>query len=474
MEQADSTPIVLAVSAAIVALGPRTGLMLLFAMVPFGMMAAFQLPALGGASIVGMDVAVVVLFFTLLFRAGTIPDLLRLGAAPSGRLLLLLLLYATIVSLFGPRVFAGATDVFTIGRVDDDIGIVISPLAPSGGNMSQLMRFYLSVGAFAAAALVVMRRPDPALAMRAMVVVTVFHVGLGFVDILTNAIGRTDLLERIRTANYALTLGHRMAGLNRMIGGYPEASAFGYVALGLFAFWLSIWYAAGRSRVAGLLALLSGFVLLRSTSSSAYVGLVLLLLVFAGARFAAMRGGTVTRRSAAIVVAGLALLPTVMMGAYILYETVPAVTEYLDRSLINKVDSNSADERGSWDRQAFINFVETNLIGAGLGSVRGSSWIAANLGTIGLPGFLLNVAFLWALLRTRTDDLSPETRQVVTALKIGCVGFLMRALVVKATPNLDIVFYAMAGMIAGYALAAARGPRPQGAPAFQSRRALLS
>jgi hypothetical protein len=42
---------------------------------------------------------------------------------------------------------------------------------------------------------------------------------------------------------------------------------------------------------------------------------------------------------------------------------------------------------------------------------------------------------------------------MVAALQAGCLGLLLRALVVKASPNLDVLFFALAGAAAGLSAA---------------------
>lgn len=471
MQIVPSTFIVLALIGLMLARGPYRGLILFMALAPFGMMAAFNLPAVGGTSIVAIDLAVVALFGALILRPGGFADMLR-SFAPGGPGLLLLLFlgYATLITLFMPRIFAGETVVFSIGR--SDTGIVSAPLRPGGGNLSQLLRMILSVSAFALVFAVIWRRPDPALVLRAMMVATAVHVAMGVIDILTNAAGLAFLLEPIRTANYALTLGQKMAGLNRMIGGFPEASSFGYFTMGMLGFWLSYWFShRGGSRWPGIFLLMTVFVLLRGTSSSAYVAAAGLGLVFAAAHAGRGSDGRVTQRTAVILVSALAAVPVLAFTAFLLYELVPPVTDFIDRSLLDKLSSNSGIERMSFNIQALRNFVDTYGLGAGLGSIRASNWVAACLGSIGLVGTGLLLAFLLRLLRMTLPAGAPEeTAVLVRALKWGCVGFLMRALVVQATPNLHIYFFALAGM--GMALvAAAHARRGQGAePVFRTAR----
>ncbi|SDF21121.1 hypothetical protein PUH89_10440 [Rhodobacter capsulatus] len=449
--------------------GPSGAVVALFAAIPFGMMAAINLPALGNTSLLASDLVVVTLAGMVLVRRGIARDLARLLAPRgAGIVLALFLAYAVFATLFYPRLFAGATQVFSLARAGNEAGIVSQPLAPGGGNLSQLLRMLLSTLLFFAVALVAVRRPEPQIVLRAMTAVTLCHAGLGLLDIATQATGTSFVLQPLRTANYALMLGNEMAGLNRLIGGFSEASSYGYVLIGLIGFWLGHVYhdRSGRRWPVALLALL-GLLWLRSTSSSAYVGGILLLIVFALPRLFELtrrRRVGVPRRAALVVFGGLAALVLVLLVLGALYQTLPAVAQFLDRALLDKLSTQSAEERGSWDAQAYRNFLDTWMLGAGLGSVRASSWIAATLGTTGLIGLGLLLLFLWRLFRLRFDRADAARWQLAAALKLGMAGCLCRALVVKSSPNLDYIFLGMAGLLVGLWLGGRRPAAPRRRP----------
>ncbi|WP_139212366.1 hypothetical protein [Jannaschia pohangensis] len=458
----------------------RFGLAIFLGSAPFGMLAAFNLPAVGGTTIIAIDLAVLAMLAVMLTLPRGLP--MTLGVvAPGGPgvLLMAFLGLAAIATIFLPRVFAGDIEVFSIGRVANQIGIVSRPLQPGGGNLSQLLRMILSVFAFIALAAYALRRPDPGPILQAVKVMTAVHVGLGLADILTNAANVEWMMSIFRTANYSLTLGQQMAGLNRMIGGFPEASAYGYMSLGLFGFWMSYWTRTRSTGTgAGIWLAASTFVLLRGTSSSAYVGAVLFMSVFVAVRLARMHGGSLRPRTIVIVMSVLALLPLGAMVAFTLYQLVPAVTEFVDRSLLDKLSTTSGVERMSWNVQAMGNFLDTNLMGAGLGSVRASQWLIATLATTGLAGTAVFVWFLTRLFRLPHGHLPEATADLVVSLKFGCLAFLARALVTKATPNLEIAFFAFAGLAAGLCLAHAKlrasvrtvAEVASGIPAFRSAR----
>ena len=437
--------------------GPYSGIIVFFIAIPFGMMAAFNLPSVGNTSIMTYDLVLLTIGLMLLLRTGVDRDVARLlGAGWAGRPLALFFCYAVVATLFFPRIFEGMTEVFSIGRVAGQVGIVSRPLAPGGGNLSQLVRMFLAILAFAVPAVVMIRRGDVRLAYHAILAMSLTHAALGLLDLMTQATGTSWIMAPIRTANYALTLGQRMAGLDRMIGGFPEASSYGYVSLGLLGFWLGYWFHnRTTTRVPLIMTLVSTFLVLRGTSSSAYVGAALLALLFIVLRVRDIGrngDGKLDVRLAGALLALVAITPLVITGLYMMYALMPGFTDFIDRSLLNKLSSDSGIERMSWNSQAFQNFSDTLFLGAGLGSVRASNWVAAVLGTTGIVGFSLLLMFLWQMFRLPMMRMTHDARLIAFALKLGLAGCLSRALVVKATPNLDLIFFAMAGLLVGLAI----------------------
>lgn len=455
MQIVSSTFIAFAVLAFILARGPYRGLLFFFAVTPMGAMAAINLPALGGTSITVIDVTVAGLFgLVLLGRDAPTSSLLRpfLPGTPGGYLLLFLV-YAAVASAFLPRIFAGDSLVFGIGRGANDDGIALTPLGPGNGNLSQMYRLILGLMIFSVTAALIRRRPDPAHVLKLMVVATTVNVALGLFDILSYAAGLEALMDTFRTANYSMAIGHHMAGMKRMVGGFPEASAFGYYSIGVMGFWISYWFSTrSGGRLVPLMLLISIFVVLRSTSSSTYVATLAFCGIFAFFNMTGSLGQLITRRGATLLVTFLGLVPLVIYGLYLSYEMLPGFQSFVDRSLLDKMATDSGQERMSWNTQAIQNMIDTNYLGTGLGSMRASSWLFACLASTGIIGTLLLLAFLakFFLMRTRGSDPDRDERaHLARAFKYGCVAQLLSAMLSQPTPNLDSFFFAMAGLAFG-------------------------
>lgn len=432
--------------------GPHRGLWLFMLLTPFGAAAAFNLPAVGGASIGVMDLAAVVLFMMVFLTPDGIARLagtMRLGQP--GFYIFLLALFSMASAVLFPRLFQSATEVFGLSRSDNQTSIILVPLRATTGNFTQLFRILLDVIIFLALATVFRLRPDPRPVMTAMVVATLVHLALGVADVLTVAAGQQALMDVIRTANYDMLIGTTMGGLTRMIGGFPEASSFGYYALGLFGFWLQYWIFGLRRGLGFSMMLISAFLLVRSTSSSSYVAGVVFLVTFGLISVTRGYQRTVSRRGLSMTLSGVLIAWLALVFLLVAYQTVEPLTSFLDNVLFDKADSSSGIERMSWNTQAWQNFLDTWTMGAGIGSVRASNWLLACLASIGLIGTMIFLAFLVSLARLPSVSRNRDRDAVIRALKAGCLAMFLSAMLTTATPDLGVFFFALAGLAAGLA-----------------------
>jgi hypothetical protein len=124
------------------------------------------------------------------------------------------------------------------------------------------------------------------------------------------------------------------------------------------------------------------------------------------------------------------------------------VKDLLDTLIVNKLSSDSGVERTAWNRQALTNFAETFGLGAGIGSLRASSFPVAVLASIGVIGaisygaFLVCVLFRWQL--DRHDD--PLVAASQTAARWACLAYLTAASVAGSFIDLGLVFFVFAAL----------------------------
>ncbi|WP_375687041.1 hypothetical protein [Pseudooceanicola sp. LIPI14-2-Ac024] len=470
MEIVPSTLLALVCVLGLLIQGPYRGLWIFFAVTPLGAAAAFNLPALGGASILIPDIAALTMLGLVAIHRGgpaMIAGTMRYGQP--GFWLMLLAVYAVFSALFLPRVFAGQTEVFSLARKANEVGIVEVPLRASSGNITQLFRLMLGVATYLAVATVFRLRPDAAMVLKAVAIATGINVALGVLDVLSYEAGVATILDPIRSANYAILYDVRMIGVKRMIGGYPEASSFGFYTLGLFGFWLQYWFGTPKSRLALTMLLLTTIALLHSTSSAAYVALVIFLVLLAGVGLTSNLRHRLHRRGTLIAVGGLLVALLAALALFAGYELVSPARQFFDRALLDKLQGASGVERMSWNAQAFENFRDTLGFGAGLGSIRASSWLMATLASLGILGTLCALMFIGSVLAGREGRRGADQRAVVIrALRAACLALVLSAVLTGATPDLGVTFFAFAGLAAGLARGAILQRRKT--PAARSRR----
>lgn len=446
--------------AILMAQGVHRGLWALFMMMPLGAAAAFNLPALGGATIGITDLAAVVVFLMVVLTRGAGASTFgTIRAYQPGFFFAGVMIVAAFSAIFFPVFFTGETEVFGISRNENSPGIVRIPLGFSTGNITQLFRLTLGFILFLALATAFRRRPDARAVLRAMIAATVLNFVLGWVDVLTYTTGTALLLDPIRTANYSMHITDTMAGFKRMVGGFPEASSFGVFSLALFGFWLQYVVRAGAGRAGPWMLALATISVLRSTSSAAYLALVVFVVGFTLFYLLRVLRPRADRRTMSFVLIMALILWLGGLAIAAGYGLVEQVTEFLDRVLFKKLSSDSGVERMSWNAQAMQNFRDTWGLGAGLGSVRASNWLVACLGSIGVLGTLLYLGFLGALARmpeTRPNGTDhPPHGAVILALKSAIFALLVSAVLTLATPDLGLPFFALAGLATGLSRALA-------------------
>lgn len=306
-------------------------------------------------------------------------------------LLTAFMIVAMFVTYTAPALFPGAK---VMGL---NTGLT-TPLRFSGGNITQPL--YLTMSFLLCVALyVIMLTPSgPRILAVAVLTGATISVLSGLMDMATAG---TGLLAPLRTATYSILDGAQVANNRRVIGFNTEASSFGALSISFAAIlifmspasWLggkALWLERGL-----ILGLLLMTVL--STSSSAYLGLVILALVYLfrlTLQAWAPRDRSDRRRSA--VSLATLVITLLLASSYVIAR--PSIMNgaiaVINNTLLEKSSSDSADERSSWNRISLQGFAATGGYGVGVGSTRTSSWIVAVISSTGILGTLLLIAFL--------------------------------------------------------------------------------
>ncbi|NEU14276.1 hypothetical protein G3T14_19400 [Methylobacterium sp. BTF04] len=362
--------------------------------------------------------------------------------------LLMTLIYATVVAIFSPRILAGATYVFTIARTDAGPGLLLTPLAPVSGNLTQMAYFAGDVFCFAVCYVFARDREGKHWMAQALLACGVGNILFAALDYLTFFTGTADSLGFMRNATYRMLDTAEVLGFKRLVGSFPEASAFASTTLALFAFALNLWLNGYRSRLVGPLALLLFAALILSTSTTAYAGVSLYLaLVYAGGLLRLVSGRSGTNRIAFLLLApilGGCLVMAIMLDDALTI----TVSDTLQQLIFLKGTTASALERGSWNTQAMTNFFDSYGFGVGVGSARASNVLIAVLANIGVFGAVTYGAFAVGCFRAPRLEPDPGLRAIREAAASACLALLVAGCLAGTTIDLGLLFFICAALAA--------------------------
>jgi hypothetical protein len=224
--------------------------------------------------------------------------------------------------------------------------------------------------------------------------------------------------------------------------------------MGSFAFCLQLATEGVYTRLTLPLAGASLLMLAASTSTTAYVAMPV-FFAFTYLQWLVRFG---TRRAQAPIAVACMIAPIAIATcvlAIFLYEPLrDAVGDFLNAVLIEKSSSQSGMERSRYNLEAFQTLVATSGLGAGLGSVRASSFVLAVLSNLGLLGATTYGAFLCLTLGPGTrDEADRVTCGIKTSARSAALSLLIASSFSGALVDLGLPFYVLA------ALAYAPSPR---------------
>ncbi|MDX7950394.1 hypothetical protein P7D22_04275 [Lichenihabitans sp. Uapishka_5] len=375
----------------------------------------------------------------------------------------------TLGAILLPRLLAGATAINAIGSTDYGPSLMLVPLGPTSGNLTQSIYGIADLVCFLLCAALAGRPQGYRLLARALTSYCALNIGFALLDLATYWTNTAFLFGPVRNADYHLHTETVVTGLKRIVGSFTETASFAYATLGALGFSAELWLAGVRPRLFAPLALMSLLLLTLSTSSTAYVATPLLL-----AALLARLGLRATQRRITLTGAAVLLLVPVLMaalltGVLLVPAARDAVADTLTALLFDKAGSQSGLERAQWNIDALRNAIDTAGFGAGLGSVRASSFPVALLANTGVPGTLLFSGFLVRLLLTTAAPDRGAVAAIRDAARLACLGLLLGATVSGAMVDLGLPFFIFA------ALASARvRPALATTPAIARRVAIAS
>ena len=344
-----------------------------------------------------------------------------------------------------PRIFTGMTLINAIGATDSGSIVGLTPLAPVSGNVTQSIYFISDLALFLTVVGVSASKDGLNFSGKVMLWYATANISFGLIDIITFYSGTSFILDPIRNAQYTLHVDEVSNGLKRIAGSFPETSTFSSVTLGMFAFSGTLWLYARWSIFSGIVALFSALFLILSTSSTGLVGAVVVAALLYATSLSLMTNSD-NQKAPLIYTFGL---PAVLICVLFLIAFNPGlsnlVADYFNSLLFDKSTSQSGMERASWNAAAIQNFFDTEGLGAGLGSVRASSFIVAVPANLGIPGVVMFLGFFSRLLFWRKVNLASMT-DIGRAAQNGCLGILVAACVSGSLIDLGLEFYMLAGL----------------------------
>lgn len=416
----------------------------------FACSSAIAFPAIGGLAILPANLFL--LFFAVrAFNVGGGAELWRpVAPGSTGFPLLCLCVFALVGAVFLPRALQGATHVFAIDRSTVDPNTPeLQPLGPVSGNLTQSLYFVGEVLVYCCMTVFLTRKNSYRHFANAILVVTAMNVIAATIDLGSSAVG-VNVLGVIKTAQYMLHDGEEVAGMQRIVGTFAEASTFSSFTLPLFAFSANLWLFSYRPRITGLLTFASGVFLALSTSATAYVGFAVYLVVLLLGRCGriAPRSGLRKRSLCSVVIcAGVMAL---LYGIVFKPGLMESLGDFFNDTVLTKANSASGVERGSWNQQALTNVVETFGLGVGIGSARTSSFALVLLSNLGIVGTMFFSIFVWKCTVTPISEHGPMLdRAVCYASRQAMLAVLIAASISGTVFDLGPCFYLFAAAAGG-------------------------
>ncbi len=411
--------------------------------------AAIFLPALGGSSIaptyaaLGFVLAKVIL--TPAYR------LLALQALRENWLLVLFVAYGAVTAFFLPRIFAGQMDVTPMRPPISDYLFAAESLKPTSQNITTCIYLVGSLLITICAAVVARATKDATSLAVIFSNIAIAHIVAGLLVLGLKLGGSTFLLDLVRNASYA-QLTQDAGGFVRISGFFPETSAFSAFGVTLFVLMAECWIRDIHARRTGLTAVATAFVLLISTSSSAYVGLGAYVVVLT-LRIIFFPFGIGAKKIAVLLLFALATVLVGLVMAAALPNLVTTFVDVMADMTLRKGQSASGLQRAFWAAQGFEAFRVSYGFGIGAGSFRSSSLFTAILGSLGVVGLVSFGTYLLVVAKPlnrsthgRTTLPNGKAIDFGGACAVAAIVGLAPEFVGSATPIPGILFSILAGV----------------------------
>jgi hypothetical protein len=366
----------------------------------------------------------------LLKRALSAPSTVRTGV-----LLLIVFLTAAVASLAYPAISGGHFLVRTV-----EVSHSFAPLKFTMHDVTQTAYLAYGVALAAAVALRTVDRSWRRSTVQALLAGGIALAVWGWVQLLIVEAGHAyprgifNTNIQPQTQGYQETLVFSFGTVHRLSSAAVEPSIFAQCLLAIIALTVvsvirGHVLLSRRLDIAGLIGMT--VIMLLSTSTSAYVGIVVLGLLLAAL---SRRRSRRTREAAGFFAAGLVL--------FLLCLALRPVRGVLRASTLDKLHSWSARDRWTTISDAWWHFVRDPIFGTGWGTAPTHDLIVfllANTGLVGFLAFAAVVTYLFAQLRSATESRF-HTDDALAALSLGAVLSLGTVLLLNVVTGFAFVF----------------------------------
>ncbi|KQV70325.1 hypothetical protein [Rhizobium sp. Root1220] len=357
-----------------------------------------------------------------------------------------LVVYGAVTAYFSPRLFAGITQIIPLGVSEYPSSGGTVPLGPVSSNLTQTIYLVADLVCFLLIVAVGSSRSGFQAIVNGLIAYAAFNVVFALLDLATNATGTSDTLQFMRNAQYTFHDNDTVNGMKRIVGSWPEASAFAGTTLGAFGFTATLWLCSRRLNWTGPLSLASLMLIIMSTSSTGLVAAPICLVVLYATALVRSGVDRGSRHSTAVVLLAPPLVVAAALIVLLYQDLYNLVHDYVDLLVLSKSGSASGMERGSWNTYGLGNFVDSWGLGVGLGTARTSSFPVALLSNVGIPGMMFFLLFAFAALGSRRDARRTYEADVALAARNGCLCLLVGAMLAGATVDLGLLFFIFAGL----------------------------
>ena len=360
--------------------------------------------------------------------------------------LMCLVLYGIFTGIVMPRLLAGSTQIIPLGVSEyANTGSTV-PLGPVSSNFTAAVYLFADLVCFAMIVAIASTQAGFVAITGALVAYAAGNVLFALLDLATYSSGTQWILEFMRNAKYTLHIEEEVSGLKRIVGSFPEASAFAGSTLGALGFTGTLWLCGYRPVLTGTLAAVSLALVILSTSSTGLAGtppVLVILYVTALIR----RGINLSRPfSSAVLMCAPLLVVAAILALQLDEETAKPIRDYIDTLILSKSTTASGVERGSWNTFALQNFFDSYGLGVGLGTARTSSFPIALLSNVGVPGIIFYLLFAASAFGRQRGIPRTFPADVRLAARNACLGLILGG--IFSAPNVDqgLLFYVLAGM----------------------------